>query len=117
MKPSPWRFGLLGVISLISLTACQPQNDVSNNTDIEVLEGDPVTQACQGFEDQEACQQVVQSCLDSGGAFESIALIDTADNEPMFNIVCRGPEADATADPIELPLPEVNDSGTTPPAS
>lgn len=106
MSAAPWRLGLLGLIALAGLAACQPQADVS---DVAAAEPDQITQACQGFEDQEACQQVVQSCLDSGGTFESIALINSTDGEPMFNIVCRGP--DASEDPLPLPMPNA-DAGT-----
>lgn len=91
------RLGLLG----LTVAACQPQATDDPSAERIAL-------ACQGFEDQEACQQVIQSCLDSDGEFESIALVNSADNQPMFNIVCRGP--DAGPDPV--PVPETNDNDT-----
>ncbi len=95
----------LGLLSLV-LTACAPQaEDASQPVE------DPVSQACQGFEDQQACAQVLQSCIDSGGTFESIALVNTGDQAPMFNIVCRGTETDVDDHPR---LPSETDSTAQP---
>ncbi|MBP6562610.1 MAG: hypothetical protein KA214_03945 [Neisseriaceae bacterium] len=95
---------MLGLLSL-GVAACQPKADGGT----EAVPTDSMGQACLGFEDQEACAQVVQSCLDGGGTFESIALVNTGAQPPMFNIVCRGTEsatdpASAPDDPTERPL-------------
>lgn len=105
MSATPWRLGLLGLFVSLGLAACQPQGQ--NEEGATKQEGDQITLACQGFEDQAACQQVVENCLDSGGTFESIALVNSTD-QSMFNIVCRGP--DATADPVPIPMPEAEAS-------
>ncbi|MBP6863350.1 MAG: hypothetical protein KBC57_13465 [Neisseriaceae bacterium] len=111
MTAKPWsrRQTLLGLLTLVGLAACQPQTEAEPA--VAEPTGDQITQVCQGFEDQAACQQVVQSCLDSGGTFESIALVNSVDSESMFNIVCRG--TDAGTDPAPLPGPQDTEPAPT----